>query len=176
MRNYNSDKEVKGLFDLYDELLKTYDVKGNMLEVGVLHGGALRFFQDTGRFTQIVGADINPPPPMGEGITLHKVDQGSPEQLEELTKIYEPFNLIIDDGSHQLEHVVNTFNTLWNHTKGIYIIEDWDVAYHWSRFDDWMVFITRLLKYKRELGAQEVRVCFDEHPDRYHGYIMLRRG
>lgn len=173
---YNSDKKIKGLFKFYEDLFNEYDIKGNLLEIGVLHGGSLAFYRDTGRFSKILGADINPPViDLGRNVDIRRLDQKDREQLACLAKIYSDFNVVIDDGSHQLEHVIASFDVLWPHTKNIYVIEDWDVAYHWDRFDDWMRFIATLFRNKRELGAQEIRVMFDENPDSYHGVIMLRR-
>lgn len=174
---FNSDKYEKGLFDFYDEIFTRYSISGTLLEIGVLHGGSLLWFKNTGRFEQIVGADIKlPKNDFGAGIYLHKLDQSSRPELDDMIKQYTDWNVVIDDGSHELEHVITTFDALWPHTRDIYIIEDWDVAYHCHRFNDWNAWISELWRKKRELGAQEIRVVFDENPLSYHGYIMLRRG
>lgn len=53
-------------------------------------------------------------------------DQSNPESLENAMKQIFPSlpDLIIDDGSHLLEHQIITFKTLWKYCNDIYIIED----------------------------------------------------
>lgn len=173
----NSDKQIKGLFNLYDELFHKYRISGTLVEVGILNGGSLEWFRDTGRFEKIIGCDINIPDiDLGPKVILRHVDQGSDYDLDNLTKEFPPFDVVIDDGSHMLPHVIKTFDHLWPYTKKMYIIEDWDVAYQRTDwFHDWTMWIVELIRQKDKLGAEEIRICFNSNPNSYHGYIMLRR-
>lgn len=172
---YNTDKIIKGLLPVYDKLFSEFNAMGTLLEIGVLHGGALKWYRDTGRFKTIIGADINLPTAI-PGVELNRVNQGNTNQLAELAAKYNGFDVVIDDGSHELEHVITTFDALWQHTRHIYVIEDWDVAYHTHRFGDWMSWLAEVWKQKRSLKAQEIRMVFNEDPNSYHGYLMLRRA
>jgi predicted O-methyltransferase YrrM len=63
-----------------------------------------------------------------------KVEIGSQFDAEFLTKIktqYGPFDMILDDGSHMNEHVIYSFEHLWDSIKpgGVYVVEDVCTSY-----------------------------------------------
>ncbi|MGW4438717.1 hypothetical protein ACWELO_23665 [Streptomyces sp. NPDC004596] len=62
-------------------------------------------------------------------------DQGDAAGLRELAERYGPFDIVIDDGSHENEHVRISFDVLFPHVRpgGLYVIEDLQTAY-WPRF------------------------------------------
>ena len=61
-----------------------------------------------------------------------KGDQSNIDNLEELGEKYGPFDLIVDDGSHQSAHIITSFKCLFpNFLKdgGLYIVEDTVTSY-----------------------------------------------
>jgi hypothetical protein len=93
-----------------------------------------RFF---GPLATIVGIDINPECKAHEedGIHIRIGDQSDPSFLSKLIEEFGPFDIVLDDGSHQMEHIKKTFDYLYSKiTKnGIYIVEDLHTAY-WSEY------------------------------------------
>ena len=108
------------------------------MEIGVAKGGSLqmwrRFF---GPMATIVGIDINPHCQEYEedGIHVRIGDQSDPVFLAGLTKEFGQFDIVLDDGSHQMEHIRKTFEFLYPtlSKNGIYIIEDLHTAY-WEEY------------------------------------------
>ena len=104
------------------------------LEIGVFEGGSLqmwkRFF---GPLATIVGIDKSPRCKEFEedGIHIRIGDQSDPDFLFELTKEFGEFDIILDDGSHQMNHILETFVHLYPKiTKnGLYCVEDLHTAY-----------------------------------------------
>lgn len=78
-------------------------------------------------YARIVGLDIAEKklelPPR---ITVMQGSQTDPATLDRLTTDYGPFDIIIDDGSHIVEHVITSFVYLYPRMRsdGIYIVED----------------------------------------------------
>ena len=115
----------------------------NMLEIGVQHGGSYRlwknfFGEDLLRWT---GIDINQKclalnnqlaPEKG---LVYCGSQADPVFLEDVASQRGEFDIIIDDGSHQSEHIIASFKTLAKHVRdgGLYIIEDVHACY-WKGF------------------------------------------
>jgi 8-demethyl-8-alpha-L-rhamnosyltetracenomycin-C 2'-O-methyltransferase len=131
---------IPGYTTLFEE--KRYSAK-NVLEIGigsvengqmsgVVHlgyrtGNSLRCWRDYFVNANIHGIDIFPHELNETRITTYTCDQSSSKQLDEvLHKINSPIDIIIDDGSHRLEHQVFSFLHLEKHlsTNGIYVIED----------------------------------------------------
>lgn len=93
-----------------------------MLEIGVDHGGSLQLWKRYfGRDAEIIGVDINPACKdyAEPQITIVMADQRSPT-LAQLG----PFDIVLDDGSHEPEHQEVTFANLWPRCTGVYLIED----------------------------------------------------
>jgi hypothetical protein len=101
-----------------------------VLEVGVWNGGAMEALRDYFPEGQIVGADlvdrVKQEISDWERMHFYQGDQGSAEFLQSVATLQGPFDFVIEDGSHQFEHQVNTFETLWpNMTSGgVYFVED----------------------------------------------------
>jgi len=96
-------------------------------------GASLRMWRDYFNInnTQIIVCDILEDVLFSdERITTFQVDQNNVESLNSLItkvkKIEEYADIIIDDGSHQEQHMITSYNELWKllKPKGIYIIED----------------------------------------------------
>ena len=106
------------------------------LEIGILNGGSLQMWQKYfGSYAKIVGIDIDPRCKNYEspGIDIRIGDQSDPKFLQSLIDEFGPFDVVLDDGSHQVAHVHKTFEFLYpTVTKnGTYLIEDLH-AHYWD--------------------------------------------
>ena len=87
-----------------------------------------RFFPNS----QIVGIDLYDKSHFSEHrIDVLQCDQTDAGRLTEISQHYGGFDIVIDDGSHLNEHVIQTFNILFPllKTPGFYCIEDLQTAY-----------------------------------------------
>lgn len=108
------------------------------LEIGAGRGGSAQMWKrHFGPRAQIVSIDINPEcKKFEEDQIAFRI--GSQSDLSFLAKVLEEFgtpNIVLDDGSHRMSDVVDTFKFLYPRTApdGIYIVEDLHTAY-WSEF------------------------------------------
>ena len=111
----------------------------NLLEIGV--GGyedsdrgaeSLRMWKAYFRNSRIVGIDIVDKTQFREDrIDIRHCGQTDAEALCQLSDEYGGFDIVIDDGSHLNEHVIETFRLLFPlmRANGIYAIEDTQTAY-----------------------------------------------
>lgn len=123
-------------FDVYETWFSRFRGQApRILEIGVQHGGSSRMWQEYfGLGTQIVGVDIDPRCLQHKTNNIDIVigDQGNPDFWNQFLSQYtEPFDIIIDDGSHQMQDMSLTFLLLNQQVKdsGIYLIEDCHTAY-----------------------------------------------
>jgi len=104
-----------------------------ILEIGVLKGASLRMWREYFPNARIVGADIDPFARRfaQPGIEVEYMDQSNLEDLVRVATKYQPFDIIIDDGSHLWEHQTTTLKTLFPFLKqgGIFVIEDLQTNY-----------------------------------------------
>ena len=113
------------------------DKEFKMLEIGVLNGGSLEMWRNYFPKAKIVGIDINPDcrnhEQTDKNIFVRIGDQSNEKFLQDLIDEFGEFDLILDDGSHHVDHVNKTFQYLYPKLKdgGIYFIEDTHAAY-WS--------------------------------------------
>jgi hypothetical protein len=108
----------------------------NICEIGVYNGGSTKAFYDYFPNANIVGIDIFDKTEYENDRTITKiVDQSNLEDLNKfITECNEQnlkFDIIIDDGSHDVYHQQLTFGKLFQLVKpgGIYIIEDMCTSY-----------------------------------------------
>lgn len=120
---------IHSYIDPYAELLEPYRENGNILEVGIFHGHSLQMWREYFTNGIVAGVDIL----AREGVQSlinddrYKIiiaDATQPEFTNHISDL--KFDVIIDDGSHHIEHQVATFNILKNFVKpnGLYIVED----------------------------------------------------
>lgn len=105
-----------------------------ILEIGILNGGSLQMWRKYFHpDSTIVGIDINPSCKQHEenGVHVRIGDQSDPEFLQQLIDEFGEFDLVIDDGSHHVDHVNKTFQFLYPKISidGMYFIEDTHAAY-----------------------------------------------
>jgi len=105
-----------------------------LLEIGVggytspvLGGASLAMWADYFPNGHIVGIDISEKKlSLDSRISIHQGSQTDPAFLKDIVAEHGPFDIIIDDGSHIPQHVVQTFHILWPTLAdgGSYVIED----------------------------------------------------
>lgn len=105
-----------------------------ILEIGCLHGGSLQMWKRYfGPHARIVGIDINPKCAEHEEDQIH-VRIGNQEDKTFLVQVAEEFgsfDIVIDDGSHICEHLIASFQVLYDYVKynGVYVAEDLHTNY-----------------------------------------------
>lgn len=123
---YGSDKPVQ-YTPFYDLLLASMRERVKaVFEIGIFKGGSLRMWRDYFPNAQIYGMDIVEERCFQE--ERIKTFQGNQASLAAFAPILKhgPFDLIIDDGSHDPHHQVSNAEFLVPHLapEGLYIIED----------------------------------------------------
>lgn len=129
---------------VYEELFNKLPKKRvRVLEIGVQHGGSYRlwsnfFGQDLLEWT---GIDIQPKclkfNNLYDSRRAHVFcgSQDDPEFLSKVIAQRGPFDVVIDDGSHMVDHIIKSFEVLSSAvvSNGFYIIEDVHACY-WQGF------------------------------------------
>ena len=119
-------------YEVYFELLRELPLK--ILEIGVQSGASLRMWKQYFPKAQIVGIDYYNVDVMEEDrIKVIRGQQNDPKVMEEAL-LHGPFDIIIDDGSHQNPDIMASFEYLFPRMKpgGIYVIEDTTCTY-WDK-------------------------------------------
>jgi len=125
-----------GYFDVYERHLKKFVGKApRILEIGILGGGSIELWlKYFGPDTSVVAVDINEECLKYEYNSDVKIvmgDQGDPVFWENFIKTQNKFDIVIDDGSHIMNHQITTLNKIFPHIKegGVYICEDTHTSY-----------------------------------------------
>ena len=124
------------LYDRYFSPFRGQQVR--FLEIGVGSGGSLQLWRKYfGDEAIIFGIDIDPECAKQNGIA-GQVRIGSQTDhafLQSVVKEMGGIDIVLDDGSHRMEHIPVTLKYLFPHLHygGIYMIEDLHTAY-WKRF------------------------------------------
>jgi hypothetical protein len=116
----------------YNTLLKDFrDKPIKYLEIGVFNGGSIKAMRETFKnSTCILGLDIDNRCKIYEDIENNIfVEIGNATDsnfIQEITKKYGTFDIILDDGSHTNKDVINSFELLFPllNDNGLYIVED----------------------------------------------------
>lgn len=108
------------------------------LEIGCGLGGSLQMWRRyLGPHAQIVGIDIRPECAEFEEdqIAIRIGDQADSGFLNSVIEEFGEPDIVLDDGSHVMEHVVSSFEFLYPRTSasGVYMVEDLHTAY-WSEY------------------------------------------
>jgi demethylmacrocin O-methyltransferase len=143
---YNTDKRIAannhGYTEIYYNLLRDNRDKINkVMEIGIHKGGSLRMWRDFFSLADVYGLD-NHPELLFETDRIKSVFAEQKEEtslLEAIKELGNDFDLIVDDGSHEIEDQLLSFRVFFPIVKagGIYVIED--------------VFVENLDKVKTEL-------------------------
>jgi hypothetical protein len=108
------------------------------LEIGVSKGGSLEMWKRYfGPHAQIVGIDLDP------SCAIHEQDQisiriGDQSDTAFLQSVLDEFGIpdvVLDDGSHMMNHLVETFQYLYPRisANGVYFVEDLHTCY-WQEY------------------------------------------
>ena len=139
-----NDKRVihkwKHYFPIYERHFKDFVYKPvTFIEIGCGLGGSLQMWKRYfGPYARIIGVDINPACKKFEEdqIEVHIGEQQDCEFLQTLIdKIGMP-DVILDDGSHIMSHIIASFQFLYPKMakNGIYMVEDLHTAY-WDEYE-----------------------------------------
>jgi cephalosporin hydroxylase len=126
-------------FPIYERHFNYWQNKSmTFLEIGVSKGGSLQMWQRYfGPLAKIVGIDINPDSKQHEsaGIYVRIGDQSEPKFLQSIIDEFGIPDVILDDGSHQMNHIIKTFDYFYPRMSknGIYMVEDLHTAY-WGEY------------------------------------------
>lgn len=123
---YNTDKAYLHDFcNSYEKELNK-NIK-ELWEIGVLDGASLRMWSDYYPEAKIVGYDLNNKSHLtfNSNVEVKLLDQENIEQLSKLTT-NKNVDIIVDDGSHIIEHQIKSFEMLFDCLKsgGQYVLED----------------------------------------------------
>ncbi len=175
----------------------------NILEIGIggeedpdAGGASLRMWRDFFPHSSVFGLDIHKKNITDEErITVFQGDQTNGDDLQRVIDAAGSFDIIIDDGSHINEHVIESFHFLFPRMseRGLYVIEDTQTSY-WDRYyggslylnslHTTMGFMKRLvdgLNYEEYPGNRDVFVSdyTNEHITSmhfYHNLVFLYKG
>lgn len=122
-----------------------------------------------GPFAKIVGIDINEKCKKFEGdqVSIRIGDQSDHKFLSEVVDEFGPPDLVLDDGSHQMEHISATFEFLYPRLakNGVYLVEDLCCAY-WDEFGGGLgrdgSFIEKCKQMVDKLNAEHTRGALKE--------------
>jgi len=131
---FNTDKSTRthGFtkhYELYFEAIRNSPLK--ILEIGVQSGASLRMWKHYFPNAQIIGLDYYDTEVMSEDrIKIIKGEQTSKKAMDEAL-LDGPLDIVIDDGCHQNEAVMGSFEYLFPRIKpgGLYVIEDTTCLY-----------------------------------------------
>lgn len=91
-------------------------------------GASLKMWAEYFPNAQVVGVDLDPTTDANYGERIHVVigDQTSRSVLDKATRLVPSVDIIIDDGSHQNNLTIATFEYLFQYLRagGVYVIED----------------------------------------------------
>jgi hypothetical protein len=126
-------------FDIYERHLERFRGRPvTMFEIGVAGGGSLAMWRAyLGPAARIVGIDIDPACKAheAEGVEVHIGSQDDPAFLASLLERHPAPDIVLDDGSHVMAHVIATFRHLYPRISptGVYLVEDMHTAY-WNEY------------------------------------------
>ena len=113
-----------------------------MLQIGSFYGDSLQIWQEyLHPDSLIVGIDVNSKFVKiadSGGIHVRIGGEQNVSFLREVAAEFDPFDVILDDGSHTSSHMVDSFRCLFANAlsdSGVYVVEDVDCDY-WTSYRD----------------------------------------
>jgi hypothetical protein len=129
-------------FEIYESHFERFTGKSPVIfEIGVFAGGSIQMWKEYfGEDCTVVGIDIDPAcksqhEDEGNRIFVETGDQSDSGFLRDVVSKYGNPDIVIDDGSHIMEHLLSTFQTLYPELKnnGVYLVEDLHTCY-WEEY------------------------------------------
>jgi SAM-dependent methyltransferase len=148
-----------------------------LLEIGVQNGGSLEIWHKLlPPSSRIVGLDIDErcrDLKLSEGIELH-IGDATKKDFINLALGETRFDFIIDDGSHRPEHVIASFELLFERLKpgGIYVVEDLHCSY-WSAYNGGFRDPRSAIEWAKNL-VDGLNADHIESPSELHGRELAR--
>lgn len=134
----NTEREITKwmhYFDVYDRHFSRFRNKEVVIvEIGVFRGGSLQMWKHYfGSNAKIYGIDINPDCKDFEEDNIEIIigSQSDRQFLKELITKIPQIDILIDDGGHEMDQQIITFEELFGHIKenGVYLCEDTHTSY-----------------------------------------------
>lgn len=131
---YNTDKVTEHRYDrIYEKFLEPLRNKGiKLFEIGSgSEASSFKMWIEYFNNGEIYAMDISEERIQERG-RMYIGDQSNTDDLQKMINLIGRCDIIIDDGSHQPQHQINTFNFLFENMlkeDGIYIIEDIECNY-----------------------------------------------
>jgi hypothetical protein len=152
------------LYDYYLGKFRGTDVR--FLEIGVSRGGSLAMWREYfGPTAVIFGIDIDPECGNLEGIDaqIRIGSQDDPVFMESIIREMGGLDIVLDDGSHRMEHVNKSLRILFPRLSdgGVYFIEDLHTAY-WPSYQGGY--------YSRKNFFRTVRILVNDIHSWYHPF------
>lgn len=119
---------------IYDILLSKYrNNPVKLMEIGLGNGGSIQMWKNyLGPQALIYGVDIADKKDFEESqIKIIRADQGDAFFIDQIIEETPMMDIIIDDGSHKVEHQISTFKGLFPNLApgGLYVCEDTHTSY-----------------------------------------------
>lgn len=127
-------------FDAYERHFARFRGQSpTMVEIGVAGGGSLDMWKAYfGPGARIVGVDVDQSCKQheSEGIEVIIGSQDNPVVIDSIFAKYPNIDIVLDDGSHQMRHVMKTFQLMYDRisANGVYMVEDLHTAY-WNEYE-----------------------------------------
>ena len=165
---HGSDKDTTHSYGkLYEQkfIRYQYDDPISILEIGMQYGHSLNAWREYFPKAQVWGVDIE------DKILTH--DASINYVIGNITSIYvrnilagQYFDVVIDDGSHQLPDVLSAFDECWNKVKpgGFYLIEDVQHPKEWEK---------ALRSRHTAVECHDFRKFYNRHKDRYDDFVIV---
>jgi Methyltransferase domain len=138
--NSRSSSKWKHYFPIYERHFHEFVNKSIVfLEIGVGRGGSLQMWKRYfGPHARIIGIDIDPECKALEEdqIEIRIGRQQDHQFLQSVLEEFGPLDVVLDDGSHMMSHVIASFEFLYPRVtkNGIYMVEDLHTAY-WPEYE-----------------------------------------
>lgn len=157
-------------FDAYEHHFSRFrDKKPTVLEIGVFGGGSLAMWKDYfGEGATIIGLDIDPECKSHEadGIKVYIGSQDDPNIIDTILSENGTIDIVIDDGSHRMDHVLASFHLLYDRIspKGVYFVEDTHTCY-WPEYQGGLASPKTFIEFTKakldEINAVHTRGALD---------------
>lgn len=150
-------------FPIYDKHFTPWKNRTlTFLEVGVFNGGAGALWSKYfGTMATIVAIDINPACKQFETdyFQIRIGDQSDTAFLQSVLDEFGIPDIVLDDGSHQQDHIYSTFSYLYPkmHLNSIYMVEDLHTSYwpsHKGSLHDPNTFMNKTKAYLDQLNLK----------------------
>lgn len=122
-------------FDIYERHFERFVNKNPViLEIGVQGGGSVKMWKNYfGEGVKVIGIDIKPECKKyeEEGVEIFIGSQDDPELLNSICAKYPTIDIVLDDGSHIMRHMIASFELLYPKVShnGLYMVEDAHTCY-----------------------------------------------